>query len=135
MLFPKLEDAPRYWYKVAEATIDNRLGIGAKISTGLGEAREERLICIYTKDFFDMDDIRRVLEGLVELGFVSVDNPRGIYYKPDAYTYLDISSGNEYGLQASLYSSRDLLRADPSKSGKQKSGKREQVQMKLDTLQ
>lgn len=125
MLFPKLEDAPRYWQKVAEATIDNRLGIGAKISTGLGEAREERLICIYTKDFFDMDDIRRVLKGLVELGFVSVDNPRGIYYKPDAYTYLDISSGNEYGLQASLYSSRDLLRADPSKSGKQISRKRE----------
>ena len=134
MLFPRLNDASRYWYKIAEATIDNRLGIGAKISTGLGEAREERLICIYTKDFSDMDDVRRVLDGLVELDFVSSNNPRGIYYKPDAYTYLDISSGNEYGLPASLYSSRDLLGTAPGQSGKSASRKGEQVQVKLDTF-
>jgi len=134
MLFPRLDDASRYWYKVAEATTDNRLGTGAKISTGLGEAREERLICIYTKDFSDMDDVRRVLDGLVELDFVNLNSPRGIYYKPDAYTYLDINSGNEYGLQASLYSSRDLLGAAPRKSEKQAPRKRGLVQTKLDMI-
>ena len=76
MLFPTLDDVPRYWYKVAEATADNRLGIGAKISTGLDDDRKERLICVYTKDFSDMDDIRRVLQTLV--GLDSRGRPRTI---------------------------------------------------------
>jgi len=35
---------------------------------------------------------------------------RGIYYKADAYTYLDIKGQNEWRLKASMYSSRDLLK-------------------------
>lgn len=132
MLFPKSEDAPRYWYKVAEATADNRLGIAAKVSTGLGEVREERLICIYTKDFSDMDDVRRVLQGLVELDLVDPRNPRGIYYKCDAYTYLDINSGNEYGLPASLYSSRELLKPASDQGEMKQPPKGPKKQMTLD---
>lgn len=116
MLFPRIDDVPRYWYKVAEATADNRLGIGAKISTGLDDDRKERLICIYTKDFSDMDDIRRVLQTLVDMDLVP-DDGRGIYYKCDAYTYLDINSGNEYGLAASLYSSKEMLKGPASDKG------------------
>ncbi len=38
---------------------------------------------------------------------------RGIYYKSDAFTYLDLYSvtAGKYGLQASLYSSQKLLAA------------------------
>jgi hypothetical protein len=38
---------------------------------------------------------------------------RTIYYKSDAYTYLDLRRENaaEYGLQASLYNSRSMLAA------------------------
>lgn len=133
MLFPKLEDAPRYWYKIAEATADNRLGISAKVSTGLGDVRDERLICVYTKDFSDMDDVRRVLQGLVELDLVGPDNPRGIYYKCDAYTYLDISFGNPYDLPASLYSSRELLKPGPTTDGKKETPKKPK-QMTLDSF-
>jgi len=129
MLFPKVDDVPRYWYKVAEATADNRLGIGAKISTGLDGDRKERLICVYTKDFSDMDDVRRVLQALVDIGLVPEDG-RGIYYKCDAYTYLEINSGNEYGLAASLYSSKEMLKWPASDKGdvKQSSkGKKKQI--------
>jgi len=134
MLFPTLDDVPRYWYKVAEATADNRLGIGAKISTGLDDDRKERLICVYTKDFSDMDDIRRVLQTLVDMDLVPEDG-RGLYYKCDAYTHLEINSGNEYGLAASLYSSKEMLRGPASdKGGVRQSPKEKKKQMTLDAF-
>lgn len=67
-----------------------------------------RLICVYTKDFTDVADVRRVLLGLVEMGLVRADMPRGITYKCDAYTYLDIYGNNEFGLRASIYSSKEM---------------------------
>lgn len=131
MLFPKVDDVPRYWYKVAEATADDRLGIGAKISTGFDDDRKERLICVYTKDFSNMDDVRRVLQALVDMDLVP-ENGRGIYYKCDAYTCLEINSGNEYGLAASLYSSKDMLRAPTSDKGRvRQSAKEKRKQMTL----
>ncbi|KAF2661741.1 DUF1917-domain-containing protein, partial [Lophiostoma macrostomum CBS 122681] len=108
MLFPKLEDVTRVWKLIVDGTINNRLGSGSKVATEQ-DGKPERLICVYTKDFRDTDDVLRVLKELVTMGLV---NPgRGIYYKSDAYTYLDIYGQNaaEYGLQASVYSSQKLL--------------------------
>jgi hypothetical protein len=68
-----------------------------------------RLICVYTKDFTDVEDVRRVLHALIEMGLVAADMPRGIAYKCDAYTYLDIYAKNEYGLPASIYGSKEML--------------------------
>lgn len=43
------------------------------------------------------------------MGLVPAGKP--LYYKPDAYTYLDLTreTASEYGLQATLYNSRSLL--------------------------
>lgn len=80
--------------------------------------RSQRLICIYTADFSDQADVLRVLRAIKDLGLLLDDHGtaaspgpamRTIYYKCDAYTYLDISSGNEYKLKASMYSSRELM--------------------------
>ena len=49
----------------------------------------------------------RVVKELKRLNLIS---EKGIYYKCDAYTYLEINSGNEYKLKASMYSSKDLLK-------------------------
>lgn len=70
-----------------------------------------RLVCIYTKDFRDEDDVLRVLRELESMGLVSGD--RNIYYKSDAFTYLDLYSAtaSKYGLQASLYNSSKMLAA------------------------
>ena len=53
--------------------------------------------------------MRRVLNELDSMGLVQAG--KSIYYKPDAYTYLDLTreTASKYGLQASLYNSRSLL--------------------------
>ena len=119
MLFPKADEVNRTWKTVAQAVVDGRLGNTAKIATAdppnifaLSGQRPEsgRLICIYTKNFSDLDDVRRVLNVLVELGLASRPGQgNAIYYKCDFYTYLGLDSNNKYGMKASLYSSKDLL--------------------------
>ncbi|KAF2747164.1 DUF1917-domain-containing protein [Sporormia fimetaria CBS 119925] len=110
MLFPSDQDLPRVWKAVVEGTINNRLGSAAKVATDQGNSGN-RLICIYTKDFRDKQDVLRILQELERMGLVG--RGRGIYYKTDVYTYLDIYGKNaeDYGLRASLYSSQNLLAA------------------------
>lgn len=117
MLFPTVADVTSVWRAVAEAVVAGRLGTGAKVSTA-GEPGDDgnaggpgssstRLICVYTRDFTDVADVRRVLLALDAMGLV----PRHgqINYKCDAYTYLGIYRDNEFQLPASIYRSRDLL--------------------------
>jgi hypothetical protein len=114
MLFPELPDLSRIWRLAVDGVINNRLGPTAKVAPDDGADRA-RLICIYTKDFRDKEDILRVLQELVSLGFAGAG--KSIYYKSDAYTHLDISGKTAagYGLQASLYSSHKML-ADASRA-------------------
>ncbi|KAL8720105.1 MAG: hypothetical protein Q9225_002981 [Loekoesia sp. 1 TL-2023] len=114
MLFPYPEDVNGQWAIVAEATVNRELGTAAKVAPDSGDGdRTPRLICVYTKDFSDMEDVKRVLERMVELGLVkkkgAMGEERGIYYKADVFTELGINSGNEWGLKASLYASKDML--------------------------
>ncbi|KAF1984465.1 DUF1917-domain-containing protein [Aulographum hederae CBS 113979] len=116
MLFPKMDDIHRVWRLVCEGVAENRLGTGAKFATGSdrpdrGRGPPVRLICVYTKDFSDRNDVRRVVEELAEMALVPRDASRGIYYKCDAYTHLGIESDNPYHLPASIYSSKDILDA------------------------
>jgi len=69
---------------------------------------------------------------LVDMDLVSEDG-RGIYYKCDAYTLLEINSGNEYGLAASLYSSKEMLKRPAfDKRGAEQSVRENKRQMTLD---
>lgn len=91
--------------------LENRLGPVAKVSTkSLNKSEPCGVIVIYTENCFDVDDVRRVLLALVDLGIVSSrEDARPIWYKTDAYTYLQLNSGNEFNLPASLYSSKEML--------------------------
>lgn len=114
MLFPMADDVNRFWSLVATATAAGELGHAAKVATDDGSGNvTSRLICIYTEDFSEKEDVRRVLERLVEMGLVKRKGPmgeeRGIYYKADAFTHLGIDSKNGWGLKASLFSSVDVL--------------------------
>ncbi|AEO68300.1 uncharacterized protein THITE_14793, partial [Thermothielavioides terrestris NRRL 8126] len=110
MLFPKVDEVNEVWRKVCEGVDADRLGIGAKVSTsGEEDGDPTRLICVYTKDFTDVEDVKRVLLSLVDMGLVRADMPRGIMYKCDAYTYLEIYGKNEYGLRPSIYGSKEML--------------------------
>lgn len=110
MLFPMPEDVNRTWRIVAEATAKGELGTGAKVAADKGEGdREPRLICVYTTDFTDLKDVKRVLETMVEKGLVKRRAGSRISYKCDAYTYLDIATGNGWGIKPSIYGSKDVL--------------------------
>ncbi|KAK4498085.1 hypothetical protein PRZ48_010741 [Zasmidium cellare] len=107
MFFPKEEDLPRFWRLVATATSEGKLGPTSKVGT-FDPLEPKTVICVYTYDFSDTEDVIRVLHELSDLGLLA-KNGLPIYYKCDAYTYLDIKSQNPYRLRASLYSSKDLL--------------------------
>ncbi|KAJ7691554.1 hypothetical protein B0H17DRAFT_1133638 [Mycena rosella] len=86
---------------VANATANNRLGTGAKIATAREEEGDRyRLICVYTRDFTDKEDVECVLLQLVRMEFMPAEKSgskikgKGIHYKCDVYTHLDIYAGN-----------------------------------------
>lgn len=109
MLFPSVDQVDATWKTVVEAIESGKLGNDAKVATDDGSG-QSRLICVYTADFGDTNDVKRVAKAMAELGLIDVDK-RPIYYKCDAYTNLDITSKNEYGLKASMFSSRDMLKS------------------------
>lgn len=129
MLFCSADAVNDAWATVATATANNALGVAAKVATkSEGDDRTEQLICVYTADFTDRDDVERVALKLKQLGLV---HPRGkpLYYKPgqyyvvsayvtftsvahpvaDAYTYLGLGSGNTWGIKASIYNTKDII--------------------------
>ncbi|KAL4960779.1 DUF1917 domain-containing protein [Aspergillus stella-maris] len=108
MMFITPDRIDHYWGAVAEATIAGHLGIGAKVATDAGEGDRARLIAIYTRDYDDKDDVKRVLRKLAEMNLVK-RGERPIYYKRDALTYLEIMSKNKYGIKATAFSSADVL--------------------------
>jgi Domain of unknown function (DUF1917) len=118
MLFPSPAHVDEVWFKVAKGTCAGELGMAAKVATvGDGDrAERSRLICVYTNDFADKDDVKRVLRKLKEMKLVG--DEQGIFYKCDAYTYLDIMNGNEYKLRASMYGSKEMLKEDGKIDGK-----------------
>ena len=109
MLFRAPADINRIWALVATAVASGELGHAAKVASddGSGDSKS-RLICIYSEDFSDREDVKRVLLALRRMGLVTGD--RGIYYKTDAFTWLEINGGNQWGLKASLYASKDVLK-------------------------
>jgi len=119
-------------FLVAGATAKNELGIATKVAPDNGDpGRPHRLICIYTKDFKDMEDVARVARKMRDIGLIEARG-RPIYYKCgqsistlalfiftdpmiDAYTYLGLTSDNQWGIKASLYASNDVLAAQGDK--------------------
>jgi len=112
MLFPSPSQVNYCWSLVAHGTATGELGHAAKVATDDGSG-SARLICIYTENFADMEDVKRLLERLLGMGLVNRNGAMGegwaIYYKADAYTYLDIMSKNVWGLKPSLYNSMEVL--------------------------
>lgn len=81
MLFPLPDSVNRIWSIVADGTASGELGMAAKVATDDGRGENvARLICIYTEDFSDMDDVKRVLKRLKSMGLLDAAG-RDIYYK------------------------------------------------------
>ena len=76
--------------------------IGMKVATTPGKDGHSRVICVYTKNFLDKEDVMNVHAQLRHLGCTET-----IYYKPDIYTTYGIYASNKYGIKPCYYSSRD----------------------------
>lgn len=96
------------------------VGISAKVSTKPSDRSDStHVICVYARDFDDLADLKRILKELIRLRLAAAIHgplPKGagnaqkqIYFKADAYTWLDIMGDNEYKLKASMYSTAALI--------------------------
>ena len=84
LVFVHERDADEMWAKIKKATGEGKLGSSAKVATAkpsrLGEPNK-RVICVYTYDWTDEKDVKRVREELRKLGITSK-----IAYKTDEDT-------------------------------------------------
>lgn len=109
MLFVSPSEVNAVWEVIARSTAEGDLGTAAKVAPFDGEdKRGSRVICISTADFNNLEDVKRVLAELKELGCVSTSG-RPIYYKADFSTYLGVNYNNEWGIKSWLYSSAEFL--------------------------
>ena len=85
LVFTEKESADDLWARIRDATVNNKLGLSAKVSTAKHnpESRDERaVIYVNTRDWEDKDDVMRVREVLKELGV-----EQRIGYKRNIETY------------------------------------------------
>jgi hypothetical protein len=121
LLFPDTPDAiDGAWKIIAKETYAGTLGSSSKILTrnmSYNDMYQPQVICVYTKDFRDLQDVSRVCKRLVELGcgsYVGCGNKRtvcAISYKPCAFTYADINAGNELRITPTIYRRDDDFEA------------------------
>jgi hypothetical protein len=85
LLFIPKSDIDGVWSLIREATTSGLLGDESKVSTArpspLCHNQNESVICVYTYDSEDTEDVRRVRQELRNLGFNNK-----IPYKEDAQT-------------------------------------------------
>jgi hypothetical protein len=85
LIFVPLENIDEVWAKVKRAVEEGKLGSSAKASTAKpnpnAATSKEKVICVYTYDWTDEKDVRRIREELRKLGITNK-----IPYKSDEDT-------------------------------------------------
>jgi hypothetical protein len=85
LVFVPVSRVDEVWAKIREATEDGRLGDSAKVATAKPNSNatdpSKKVICVYTYDRTDEEDVRRIRDELRALGIVSK-----IPYKTDRDT-------------------------------------------------
>ena len=98
LLKVKSESASEVWPKIRSACIAGKLGSTAKISDQ--PENGTFVICAYSNNFNDREDVLRVRRAIHELGIYT---KTALHYKPDAITLLDIYSGDMKGMRTTVY--------------------------------
>ena len=83
---------------MAEGVVTGILGTTAKVAPKR-PGFYNHVICVYTENYLDMDDVKRVREGLRQLGFT-----KKLQYKPDVFTYCGVYAKNQWGIPPTRYS-------------------------------
>ncbi len=85
LVFAPMADIDSLWAKIKLATEEGRLGDSSKVATAVPNPNstnpDSSVICVYTYDWQDEEDVRRIREELRKLGIVNK-----IPYKSDEDT-------------------------------------------------
>ncbi len=72
LIFVKKENVDEIWEKIKKAVEEGKLGDSAKVSTArrspLSLNSNNHVICVYTYDYKDEEDVKRIREELRKLG-------------------------------------------------------------------
>ena len=86
LIFVPVREVDEVWAKIKAATEEGLLGGSAKVATAMpnpnATSSDKKVICVYTYDWMDVDDVRRIRQELRKLGFTAK-----IPYKSDEDTY------------------------------------------------
>ena len=104
MLFVGCADAQRVWETICSSGFQ-----AAKISAQ-EKPGDPHVICVYTRDFRDVDDVDAVATKLAKTFGLS----EAIFYKPDAFTY-EYLSGSIFGLRKGRVFATKKLQLLPKK--------------------
>jgi len=95
LIFCSKEEVDSIWSKIKKAQDKGFLGDMSKVSTALSQKYKNSVICVYTYDSTDKDDVLRVRKSLSDLGFTDILN-----YKRDIETINGVyGSDNEFLLK------------------------------------
>lgn len=99
LIFAPAEEVDEVWAKIKNAVKDGLLGNGAKVASIYGAridqftGKKRQVICVYTYDWTDKEDVMRIREELRKLSITEI-----LSYKIDADTmagkYRDTGSRN-----------------------------------------
>jgi len=111
LIFVRAGEIDDWWARIWPAVDRGDLGFRAKAATArdntLQRARNAMVICAYTRDWRDKDDVRRVLAGLRELGV-----SWRLSYKTD-----DATLAGRYGDGSAIYVSQPGTTTFDDRSG------------------
>jgi Domain of unknown function (DUF1917) len=96
LVFAATAGVDALWRRIATATHAGTLGTAAKVSPRSDSG--SHVICVFTRNYTDADDVHRVRNGLRRLGVKGV-----IGYKPDIYTHCRVYSNNPWGIPPTRY--------------------------------
>ena len=119
MLFIPDTEINEVWNIIRMAVEEGKLGNTAKVATAKPNAnaldRHRKLICVYTYDAEDKEDVVRILQALRDLGF-----SQGLTYKTDEATIAREYSFNTAGPVSKYYAYKGTVDLSTPKGKSQK---------------
>ena len=116
MVMTDVRYGDKLWEDLATALLNDRFpesvtSVRANLHDLRGRERKEFKVNVYTRDFGEEEEVRRVEQAIVSNLNMPLGNISMLTYKPEIYSHLDIYANNKFGSQgrgirASMYQSK-----------------------------